>query len=288
MRVATRTHTSAARMRFWQKSFTVINAILAIGFVVGGGLVVLLELLDPHEGVHRWHETELLALAVIVMGGTLMSMIWRPLTKPLLAQFFIIGVVATVACIAPFEPKAAAALLIAVLFIAAYPDKRALLSFSREGAVSKPLLGISILIAVFLLPTAWHEMQLQAIGMSTNDTHALVFHWTGSALLIILLVVGGFLAATKRSGWKELGVIVGGTFCYLGLIAMTMPMQTGSWGGASGLYAVSIGVWYILFTFLEARSSGQKKVARASRQGTPEEELDVAPRHDARELVGVR
>lgn len=259
MRVATHTHTSSALINFWQrKGFTIINVILAIGFVVGGGVVVLSELLDPHEAVHRWHESELAALAVILIGGTLMSMIWRPLIKPLLAQFFVISIVATVACIAPFEPKALAALLVAVLFIAAYPDKRALLSFSREGAVSKPLLGISILIAVFLLPTAWHEMQLQAIGMSTNDVHALVFHWAGSALLIILLVIGGFLAATKRPGWKELGVIVGGTFCYLGLIAMTLPAQTGSWGGASGLYAISIGIWYILFTFLEGRQSDQK------------------------------
>jgi len=300
MKVAASHVSSAARMNFWQRNaFAIVNAILAVGFLVGGGTVTGMELLNTHEAVHRWHQSELLALAVIVLGGTLMAMLWRPLLKPLLAQFFVISIIATVACIAPFEPKALAALLVAAIFVVAYPDKRALLGFSREGKVSMPLLGISILIAIFLLPTAWHEMELQAIGMKSNDVHALLFHWAGSALLMILLVIGGFLAATKRAGWKELGTIVGGTFCYLGLIAMIIPMQTGSWGGASGLYAISIGIWYMLFTFLEARNTG-KTVTEPVVENSPEEpllihkvqpereETDVLPEQNTRELAGVR
>src|SRR5579862_4502562 len=98
MKVAASHASSAARMNFWQQhGFTVVNAILAIGFLVGGGAVTTMELLNTHEAVHRWHQSELLALAVIVLGGTLMAMLWKPLLKPLLAQFFVISIVATVA-----------------------------------------------------------------------------------------------------------------------------------------------------------------------------------------------
>jgi hypothetical protein len=160
-----------------------------------------------------------------------------------------------------FEIKAAALFIVLGLFIALYPDTRALLSFSREGRISKPLLGLTVLLALFLAPIAVKEIQWQIMGMTENDAHALLLHWIGSALLMVLLVLAGELTSMKRPGWKQLGIITGLTYCFLGVIAMILQSgYAGSWGGGGGLFAIIAGVWYILFTLLEAHKTEQKSL----------------------------
>lgn len=246
------TKTQQVSSRNWRLLiFRFVAALITLVFVAvaGAEYIQAWVLRDPAESVHLWHIAELVALLGILLGGTLLSLMHRPQDKPLLAQFFVISMVLCAIGIMPFEIKAGALLIIMVLFIAAFPRFRALLSFSRQGPISLSLLWFSLLLAFFLAPIAWRELQWQIIGMSEGDTHALALHWIGSVLLMALLVLAGVLSATRRPGWEALGIITGVTYCFLGVTAMILQdAYAGSWSGGLGLIAIIAGVWYIIIS----------------------------------------
>src|SRR6266496_1710830 len=248
MLVATHTTKPLIASKEWhQMSFYLVGGCMLVALLGLGSMSIF------GPDIHRWHDAELFAQAIILLGGSLLSLFWQPQEKPLLAQFFVLATLFLATMVSLFEPKIAIMFIALVLLLAVYPDIRGLLSFKREGPICKSLLTLSLLTAIFLLPKAWLELHYQILGMRTGDIHALQFHWVNSVSLMVLLVVAGLLTATKWPGWRELGLITGGTFCYLGLNAMVAPYYAGSWGGAGGLFAVIAGIWYILITALEAQ-----------------------------------
>ncbi len=136
------------------------------------------------------------------------------------------------------------------MFILTYPDRLALRRVGRTGRLSLPLLGLTILYFIFLDPVIHQEIYLQVIGM-TNDVHAMRLHWIGSALLLILLLIAGFMAATKGPGWKWLAVITGINYIFLGIISMIVPDYAGSWAEWCGLVSIFGGVLYLFFVRVE-------------------------------------
>lgn len=245
--------------------FRVLAILLTVLLVAvtGSEFIPAWVLGDPGMSIHLWHIAELLALLSILLGGTLLSLLHKPEEKSLLAQFFVLSMIVASIALMPFEIRTGVLLLIMVLFIAAFPNFRALLSFSRQGPISISLLVISFLMALLLTPTAYHELQWQILGMTMHDPHAMEIHWIGSALLMGLLVLGGILAATRRPGWKMLGIIVGITYSYLGVTAMMIQdSYAGSWSGGYGLIAILAGGWYIIGSLAGAQMLREAEVAR--------------------------
>src|SRR2546430_5101513 len=87
--------------------------------------------------IHRWHEAQSGAFMTILLGGSLLALLWKPQNKPLLMQYivFSIGIVciffATVTG-AGFTPivLVIGVVLIGIL-VAAYPRPRDLLKIGR-------------------------------------------------------------------------------------------------------------------------------------------------------------
>src|SRR5260221_13294620 len=94
--------------------------------------------------------------------------------------------------------------------------------------------------------------------MANSDVHALELHWIGSALLMILLIVAGLMASTKRPGWKILGFITGEVYFFLGVITMIVPNYAGSWREASGRFTIFGGVLYIVIAVAEPHGTSER------------------------------
>ncbi len=235
---------------------------------------------DAADGIHLWHIAELSALAALLLGGVMLALIRRPQEKLLLAQFFLLSLIILAIGFIPFDIDALvlginiyipvlglgtlplntvgfAFLFLAGVFALAYPDRRALLSFKLKGRISIALLLLTVVFAVFLDPVINREVYYQIIGMGNNDAHALELHWIGSALLMVLLIVAGLMASTKRPGWKILGFITGEVYLFLGVITMIVPDYAGSWGEASGLFTIFGGALYILIVLAEAEGTSK-------------------------------
>ncbi len=264
--------------------FRIVAVIIALLFVAvaGSEFIPAWIMGNPAMSIHLWHIAELLALLGILLGGTLLALLHRPQGQPLLAQFFVLSMIISSIALMPFEIKAGALLIIMVLFSAAFPRFRTLLRFPRQGPISYPLLALSLLLAWMLAPIAYREIQWQIIGMVTGDVHALELHWIGSALLMGLLVLAGILTATRVYGWKELGIITGVTYCYLGVTGMMLQASyPGSWSGGYGLIAIIAGFWYIIGSFAGAQLLREADIAH--KQPLASIRKDVAVQLSARD-----
>lgn len=233
--------------------FTVLVGVLAVILLFAGTFEFIPAwfLKNPPDQPHLWHIAELTALAMFLLGGCMIGMLRNPLEKPLLAQFFVLSAIILAIGITPFNPGGLVLVLIAAVFILAYPDRRALLRVGRMNRLSLPLLGLTILYFIFLDPVIHQEIYYQVIGMTSNDVHALKLHWIGSALLLTLLLIAGFLAASKNRGWRWLAVIVGVNYIFLGIISMIIPDTAGSWAEWCGLISVFGGILYLILVWVE-------------------------------------
>ncbi len=235
------------------EAFALFAGFLSVVLLIAGTFEFIPAwiLRDPADDIHLWHIAELTALATLLFGGVIFGLLRRPQEKPLLAQFFVLSMLISAVAITPFNMAGVVCLVIAGLFVALYPDRRALVSFPRTRIQQ--------------------EINWQIIG-GTSDLHALQLHWIGSALLITLLILAGFMAATKRPGWERLGIITGTVYIYLGAIALIVPDYAGSWGEASGLFAAFGGALYILITLAEMENMRKKALARAAESATTDED----------------
>lgn len=203
---------------------------------------------DYHLGIHLWHEAQYGTLIGIVYAGSLCALLWKPRQKPVLLQFVIIATIiySWLVGSSPINLLVALALL-----IGAYPAPRALVSVRREGAPSKPLLGLSVLAAAGLALNIARNLRWQLAGV--GGEHLAAHHWKSAIFLCGLLVLAGVLSALKRPGWKPLGIIVGAALTYLGLAAITIPDQAGSWGYGGGAAAAVVGMAFVVATLREGR-----------------------------------
>src|ERR1700730_1978035 len=185
------------KVKQWRVILFVIVAGLLTLLMLYGGVRDLL-LLSGQSGfpseIHRWHEAQAGVLMVIVFGGTLLALLWRSLSKPLLMQFLVLSI--AIICLA-FATVSGAGFTPVVLAIgialigilaAAYPRPRDLLNVRRERSLSYPLLAITIIAAIFLAPIVARELNYQMLGMTEHDVHAMNYHWLTSVALSLLLI----------------------------------------------------------------------------------------------------
>jgi hypothetical protein len=257
--------TSAFRPRDWRAIlFRIIAGLFALFFLVlQPGLLALLEpwvLIAPDApgytaAIHRMHEAQWATIMVFCYGVSLLALAWRPRALPLLVQFVLLVrlIEATGSLlIGQFDPIYEAILFLGLaILVAAYPAPRELLRFSREGQLSLPLFGLSLLSATLLAPDAWRSLHLQLAGL--GGEHATQNHWMLTTDLELMLVAGGLLAAAKRPGWRVLGLLVGLALIYLGLASISAPQFDGSWGTLGGALATLGGWGFVGATLWEAR-----------------------------------
>lgn len=202
--------------------------------------------------IHRWHYAVTGAVTGILLAGTILAMLWRPRTKPLLLQYAAVAVVVGVLIVAPFVGPSMFFVAVPVaLVVAAYPTPRRLFDFSLARPVSRPLLGLTLVVMVLLLPNLWYlfSSQLQGAGGELATAN----QWISSFEHIVLLLLAGIAASTKRPGWRTLGFLTGVVFIYLGVAALAVPDLAGSWGTIGGVLAFLGGAGYIALTLLETR-----------------------------------
>jgi F0F1-type ATP synthase membrane subunit c/vacuolar-type H+-ATPase subunit K len=244
---------SQAQRRDWRLIiWRVVAGLGALLFLVGlPGALALIEpwvLVAPDQPgysaeIHRFHEAHWGVIHGMLYAGCLLALLRRPREQPLLVQFFVVAVLIEAVgygLVGALDPML---LIISAIVIAAYPAPRTLLSVSREGLVSVPLLGLSVLAAALLLPEVGRLVPMQLAGL--GGEHATEHHWILTAILEVMLIAGGLLAATRRPGWKALGIIIGLAFVYLGVASISLPYYAGSWNVWGGVLATIGGCAFI-------------------------------------------
>jgi hypothetical protein len=209
---------------------------------------------------HLWHAALPGAVRLLLTGGVAAALLFRPASKPLLVQWLILSAAVTVVVVVPFAglPPLLFIVLPTVLVVAAYPWPSKLANL-RVARVDRPLAALTTLAAAALAPSLWQNLTRQLDN--AGGEHATEAHWALDAAHVILLLAAGALASTRRPGWQTLAILTGVTFLYLGIAAIAIPEQAGSWGTLGGALGVIAGVAYLIAGMTQ-RSTSQPVESR--------------------------
>ncbi|MBV9577174.1 MAG: hypothetical protein JO057_01145 [Chloroflexi bacterium] len=220
--------------------------------------------------LQRWHGAEHGALLGVLFAGALICLLWRARQKRLLLQFYVVGHVLLIAGLVPFRPASTpdssmvhfvGGILVAVaLLVGLYPARRDVFSFSGAAPSGRLLVAAGI-SALVLVPLAVVNLQRQLEGVGGDS--AAQARWIEAAILAVVLVVAMLLTATRRPGWQTLGVLTSLAYVYLGVAALSIPDQPGSWGIVGGIAALAGGLAYAGLVLAEGRRAASTAVLTA-------------------------
>jgi len=192
---------------------------------------------------YRWLAASHGALLAFLFGGSLIALLRRPFEKPMLLHFYAVGHLVFLAALAITAPKLAVMkafvfvmfLLVLTVLFAFYPNRASSIKLAQSPGYSRPLLALTAIASAILLPVAIHA------GIQQWSETAEQFRWGEHAAMLLVLLYGGYLASSRRSGSLALGIIVSLTYLYLGASALAVPDHPGSWGIAGGVASLIYG-----------------------------------------------
>jgi hypothetical protein len=256
--------------RWWIILFRVLAALVGLFFLTTvqaalapwGAVPDLGQVDFHHPDLHRWSDA-LAGAPDVMMALLLLYCAWRPRQAALILQWMLLAVVVFLALNCPFVGPMLVIIAIPFLLTAAiYPWPRALLVPPWQAGITWPTLVLTILTALLVVPDAWHALVWQVQGTSELARN---HDWASNAEHDINLVLAGVAAAMCRPGRRALSGLVGATFIYLGVAAISRPHNPGSWGAAGGALALVGGLAYVALAVFSERSvrseSAQERLA---------------------------
>jgi len=259
--MATIAPSATTRWNWRTIAFTTLVALFGLqAFIVGIFFIARSPWADPAtlpDGITPWHSAQAAMLVGLLSGTLLLIGVWRPQQKPVLFQLFGVfmlqAILIALLRIQPlgFDPVGWVNLALTVLMLVLYPRFRDLFSLKGDGRLSRPLLALAVVISMLLLWDAARNLQWQWAGIGGESARR--YFWLQTALANLALAIAGGLTAIKRPGWQVLGVLLGLGYLYLGIVALTIAPETGSWGAVGGAVSALVGIGYCAVTLWEAR-----------------------------------
>lgn len=205
---------------------------------------------------YRWLAASHGALLAFLFGGSLIAMLRQPFDKPVLLHFYMMGHLIFLLVFAVTAPKLALMkIFVFVMFIltliilyAFYHNRSAAVKLAPAEGYARPLLILTAIAAVVLVPVAIHA------GIQQFHETEEQFRWGEHAAMLIALLYAGFLASSSRSGSRALAVIVGIVYVYLGAAALAVPDHPGSWGIAGGIASIVYGAVFAAVSIKQQQS----------------------------------
>jgi hypothetical protein len=202
--------------------------------------------------LHRW-SAALAGGPDLGLAALLFYLVWRPLRAPIALQALALELLVFLGANGPFVPRFATWAWIAIpgiLVLALYPKPRDLLTAPWSAGVNRPLLGLGMLVAIFLLPDA-----AQAFVVPIRNPGA--YDWAGNGEHLINLSLTAVLAGMNRPGARVVGVVAGAVLAFLGAAAIKVPHDPGSWGTLGGGLAIVVGLGIAATAAYEWRRRGE-------------------------------
>jgi hypothetical protein len=216
-----------------------------------------------HPDLQRWT----FALSAVVdeaIAVILLCLAWRPLARPLLAQFLALALLVDVAANIPFDPQVVVAYASLLLLLVVYPEPRWLLTPIWRGPVDGRLVALAVAAGVVLFPSIWQALQAQVAGA---DELAANYGWASTVEHLVNLWLITLLAAFRQPGSALLALLVAVCLLYLGLAAIAVPGNPGSWGISGGALAIAGGATYLALTLPSLRRTPHPPTGEPIRDG---------------------
>lgn len=223
-------------------AFRIVAGLLGVIAFVPSVLFVVGSFTDEAQDIHLVHNVSGLAGYGLVFGAAGSIMAIRPRDSASAFRALAFGAVLSLVAgliagdvVSGFWFFGA---VFALLLYALHPDRAETL---RVRSVSPALLGLGFAALVAAGVFALHQAELQRNGNPALDPHAEFHHYSGMAVMALVLAAGALAAATGGGGWRAIGWATGvGAVLYgtaslayadhLGTIDPTWAVVTLAWG----------------------------------------------------------
>lgn len=203
------------------------------------------------------------ALIGLLFSGSLIAMLWSPLRKPVLLQFYFVGHVLFLLTLAVTDPALAGQQLfvfimfgvVLLVLFTTYSKRRDIFRPSEPKATNRTLLILTGVALIALLP----YMINSAIQQGKDPMEQ--FRWGEGVALGLTMLYGGYLASSARTGARTLGILLSAAYVFLGAAAITVSDHPGSWGLWGGIAAI---VYGCIFGAAAIRSASVRSSVEAS------------------------
>ena len=206
--------------------------ILAAGMAVGGigfGLFTFVfGLVNPDQEPHAFHNPIVASLLIVLSAPPLIAIARSP-ERPVrpLVMLTAIGVaaLATMAAAVTVDPFTLPVVILIGVLWALAPDRSGLMP---AGHVSLPLIVLSVLAAVALVPYGVAQAELQRTDHVSE--HARFYHWVEMSFHAVAIPLLGLLAGLRPTAYLMAGwmagvalVILGGASLVYGAYPSALP-----------------------------------------------------------------
>jgi hypothetical protein len=262
--ISRRSGGGAAAAPLWRMIAFRLLALLAGAFFV---LAAVPQALSPWLGgslgnmtgvhdvnLHRW-STALAGWPDLGGAAVLFYAAWRPGSAALPLQWLALAAAVFLVTSVPVVGLFVAVIALpVVLVLVLYPQPRALLARPWTDGIKPAVLALGVLIAIFLLADAARALAAQVSGADELAANA---DWASNGEHLINVSLAALLAGMRRPGASVLGLMAGAVVALLGVTALKVPTNPGSWGVLGGVVAIVVGIALCVAVIYEWRRSGE-------------------------------
>lgn len=234
--------------RFHRPAFyvAVVGALALFGVLLRDMLPLVVTGWYTDIGSHRLHDLNFFALIWLALIGLVLQL-YDPADR-VTAVVVPVLVMGPLAVLAVTTGSSIAMLpilftVVGLVVAALHPAGRSILRVDRVEDVDARLLGLLVVAAVPLLAYAGDQLVTQ---YTVADEHAALVHYGGMAVLAVLILLFGLLAAVRRRDWRFAAWSAGVLAVYLGASSAAFPALASSAGPMWGGLAVVWGVGFVV------------------------------------------
>ena len=219
-------------------------------------LFVVGSYLDETQDIHLVHNISGLAGFGLVFGAAGLVMAARPENSA--AAFRALAFSAVLSPIAGLIAGDAltgfwfAGAVFAVVLYLVHPDRAGLI---RVRSVSGPLLVLGVVALAVAGAFALQQTELQRNGNPALDPHTELHHYSGMAVMALVLAAGALAAATEGGGMRAIGWATGTGAALYGLASLAYPDHLGTVGTLWAILTLLWGCAVAAVTEYETRRS---------------------------------
>ncbi|HEU4356177.1 MAG TPA: hypothetical protein VFT27_11365 [Actinomycetota bacterium] len=245
-------------------AFRIVAGFLGLIAFVPSVLFVIGSFTDEAQDIHLVHNVSGLAGYGLVFGAAGLVMASRPRDSE--AAFRALAFSAVVSLLAGLIAGDVVSgfwfigAVFAIVLFALHPDRADAI---RVRSVSPTLLGLGLVALVAAGVFALHQTELQRNGIPAVDPHAEFHHYSGMAVMALVLAAGALAAATGGGGWRVIGWATGIGAALYGAASLAYSDHVGTIDAPWAVVTLIWGCALIAVTEFEVRRAAWVDRARA-------------------------
>ena len=222
------------------RALRILASVMAIAAVGFGLFTAVFGLVNPDQEPHAFHNAVVASLLIVLSAPPVIAVARHPEapTRPLVMLAAIgIAALATMAMSLTLDPFTMPfVVLVGVLWVLA-PSHAEAFPVGRPSVV---LLGLTLIVAVILVPYAVGQAELQRTDHASE--HAAFFHWVEMSFYAVAIPMLGLVAGLRPTAYPLAAWCAGIALVVLGIASLLLGEYASALPSLQAIGVLAVGV----------------------------------------------